>query len=123
MLNAVIERFVNSRLVYGETDCLQLCAAAVAAQCGCDHRLQFPEYHSKDEAEEILKAHGGLRSLIEGKLGAGLPGHMAQRGDIVLLRIGGDCAGVCLGSTAVTISPLGSISARRSHFLWCWRPA
>lgn len=123
LLTAVIERFRVRPMIYGETDCLQLCAAATAAQVGVDHAAKFPQYTSRDEAMQILHQCGGLRALVESVLGESKHGAAAQRGDIVLIDIGRECCGVCLGRTAVTMSEYGMVSVPRGkRFLAAWSP-
>lgn len=122
-LTAVIERFVTAPMIYGQTDCLQLCAAATAVSAGVDHTCRFPRYNSRAEAMRIIYDSGGVRGLVESVLGPSKRGLEAQRGDIVILDIGHECAGVCLGRTAVTMSDLGMISVPRGRrFLASWSP-
>lgn len=120
-LTSVIEQFRTRRMIYGESDCMQLCSAAVAAQRGVDHAAHFPRYESREDAMRILDAHGGMRGLVESVLGQSKPGEQAERGDIVLLDVGRECCGVCLGRTAVTMSDRGMVSVPRSkRFLAAW---
>lgn len=120
-LSTVIERFRTRPMIYGETDCMQLCSAAYAVQRGVDHAAKFPRYTSREDAMRIVNEHGGMRGLVESVLGQSKAGELAERGDIVLLDIGRECSGVCLGRTAVTMSERGMVSIPRgARFLAAW---
>lgn len=83
---------------WGSHDCCQFAARCVAAVTGTDHRLSFPAYKSKRQAQAILNEHGGMRAFLEKSLGQAVHPSRAMCGDIVLIDMGqGEQPAVCLG--------------------------
>jgi len=122
-LTDVYNEFYGKPMLYGLTDCMQLCARAWFAQTGTNFAAQFPNYRTEEEARKMIDGAGGMAAFIESLLGASKPGNQAKRGDVVLLNIGDISSGVCLGDTAITMSPRGIMSITRHRFLACWSPA
>lgn len=93
---------------YGVHDCIQFPARIVAAITGIDHRVGFPSYATKEEAQAIITEHGSLVSLI----GSVLPQHpaiaCAGRGDVVVMDTPeGEAGGICLGNFCAFAAPCG----------------
>lgn len=94
-----IEHWRHVPLIYGESDCLQVCGDVVYHLTGVDYRDVFPKYSSKAGAEEILAAVGGLAALISSVLGQRKHPSKAMRGDVVVASVSeGYVAGICLGA-------------------------
>lgn len=71
---------------WGSNDCALLAADAVVASTGFDLAGHLRgQYHTEQEAQQILEDEGGLQQLAATMLGEPMPRiSLAQRGDIVL---------------------------------------
>jgi hypothetical protein len=103
LLSAEITRVRTMPAKFGEHDCCTWAAHLVRLMTGVDHRVKFPEYHSREESEAILAQYCGMRGLAVSVLGEPLEPAHASIGDLVLLpaRELGETVGVCLGDLNV----------------------
>lgn len=89
LLSAFLREKRKADFVWGENDCLLLAADGVLAITGSDPAAQWRrKYASKEEAVELLKAHGGVRGIITEGLGIE-PHHeimKAMRGDVAMIN-------------------------------------
>lgn len=103
-----LANFIEARrerpFAWGDQDCVSLAADAVLAMTGLD--LLEPHrgaYETEDEADAILVAAGGIEALLADLAGRiGLPDRpvkRAQRGDLVMVRVGNhEVAGIVNGT-------------------------
>lgn len=107
VLAARVEHWRHIPMEYGKSDCLQMCGDFVFHLTGIDYRDQFPTYTSKEAAEEILAAVGGIVALITSVMGPRKHPSKAMRGDVIVASVDeGHVAGICLG--AVWVGPTSS---------------
>lgn len=103
-LTAFIEANRDRPLAWGEWDCCQFAAAAVAVMTGIDYRSAFPAYENEVEARALLANQGGIEALISSVLGPPKPIAWAKRGDVLAIETGaGMAAGICLGLYCVVV--------------------
>ncbi|KTT21905.1 DUF6950 family protein [Pseudacidovorax intermedius] len=113
-LDAFIDARRDQDFAYFERDCATLAADWVQLRTGADPlaslRLDGGPLASRRllTALRHVRAHGGLHAAAVELLGPALPGLMACRGDIVLMRSGGRLGlvsghafGICTGQNLV----------------------
>lgn len=78
---------------WGKNDCLSFVAGAIFAVSGQDFH---EEYSTEEEANEILKKHGGVIGMISNRLGheGSENVRMAGRGDVVVAYLPNLAAGI-----------------------------
>jgi hypothetical protein len=97
-LQRELDAAAGRRFRWGHHDCCQFAALCVRAVCGYEGRLLFPRYRTRREAEQLLEAEGGMRSLLIKALGQPVEVWRARKGDIVLIDMGrGEQPAVCNG--------------------------
>ena len=120
------------RFRWGVADCCLWACSGVEAMTGVDPAAQLREtYCDRDGAKRALRRFGGqgLLETIEKiarqheavRLASPL---YAQRGDVVLADGPGDCPdalGLCVGSTALFLTPRGLRSVHLKNALAAWR--
>ena len=75
---------------------------------GTDYRKEFPAYESREAAEAILAAHGGMAGLLTSVFGEPKAPLLACVGDVIAADFGdGLAAGICLGANICAPSPKG----------------
>lgn len=105
LLADFLEARRDQPFAWGAQDCMSLAADAVLHMTGLD--LLAPHrgaYQTEAEADAIVAAAGGMEALLAdlaGRLGLpDRPVRRAQRGDLVLVRVGNhEIAGVVNGSS------------------------
>jgi len=110
---------------YGQHDCAQFAARAIAAVTG--EPVAAPllaRYRSQTGARRLVNKHGGLDKLASTVLGAPVAATYARRGDIVYQATddGMGALGVCLGRVSVFLSADGGqVRIDTLHAACAWR--
>ena len=122
VMNATIDEWRGRTLVYGVADCFQFCAAMALAITEHDHRVSFPAYASKQEADAIIASFGSCRLLLTSVLGEDKPPAFAQRGDIVLMSMDDDidAPGICVGAHAFVMGLRGLVAQPMRSAVAAW---
>lgn len=108
---------------WGSNDCLAFASAAVQALTGVDFFSEYAGYSDESEAAELLKQNGGVKGIIRKHLGGGTNAILsAKRGDIALVRMPRDTAGVVddSGQFIALISPSGMVRVPLSKATRVW---
>lgn len=107
---------------FGVHDCCTFSFGAVMVQTDRDLIADVPRYTTKRQAAAVLKAGGGLESMVTQRLGEPIPVKTAQRGDVVLFDVGphGPALGVCVGAQFAATKPdgLGYFPMRHARMAW-----
>lgn len=126
-LAAVIEAARRTPYVLGESDCLCLACAAVAALTGVDYWPRFAGYTTRRGAlVTIARIAPSLGEAVTATLAVSpTPTLSARRGDLMLFRDGEgeDHLGVVAGSRVMLYLPdgLGSVGLDHPGLLCSWR--
>jgi hypothetical protein len=113
----------NMPFEWGTNDCLAFAGAAVHAITGDDYFAEYKGYTDEEGAKALLEKHGGVKGIISRHLGAGLGNYrLAKRGDIVMVRIPHDTAGVVddSGQRILVVTPTGTVALPISKAVRVW---
>lgn len=86
-LHALVDLRAAMPFAWGYQDCCAFAAAAVEAMTGIDPMADLRGYHSRETAEAILAAQGGLEAAVTARLGETVSTALARRGDVVLVDV------------------------------------
>ena len=121
-LHALVDLRAGMPFAWGYQDCCAFAAAAVEAMTGIDPMADLRGYHSRETAEAILAAQGGLEAAVTARLGEPVGTALARRGDVVLVDVARVSAlGICLGDFAAAPGPRGLEWVDRAFWRAAWR--
>lgn len=87
-LSAYLQENRSTPFQWGVKDCVMFAAKGLEAVSGVNMYAEYEGYATKEQAEEIITANGGISELVSKHLG---PGHrnfkQAKRGDLVLMKM------------------------------------
>lgn len=111
----------DAAFAWGVQDCATFAAGAVRAMTG--QTLDIPRVESADAYARLVREHGPLADQVAELLGAPLPSPaFAQRGDVVLVAIGGrETLGVCIGAEAAAPAAEGLLMVPMATASAAWR--
>lgn len=124
--HAALDEYVQARqavpFAWGANDCCTFAADWVMLARGSDPMADLRGVRSQRDAARILKAEGGLLAAVTARMGAPIPGRMAQVGDVVLLdHAGRQHMGVCMGEVVAVPSEQGLTLAPITLAEAAWR--
>lgn len=115
-LDALVFERLRVPFAWGHHDCVLFAADAVLATTGVDLAADVRQYSTARQALRMIRARGGLRSIVGSALGWPLPPAYACTGDVALLPMcGRDALGIVInggqiagpGADGLHIAPLG----------------
>lgn len=113
----------KNRLAFGTFDCCTLCADYLTAMHGKpDLMAEFREtYQSHAGAMATLDKHGGMKRLVEERLGEMQPMSACEAGAIVYGDFGeGPALGICCGHNIAAVGVRGLVFMPLSRGKGCW---
>lgn len=121
----LLSEYVNDarklKFKWGENDCLQYSAKWVEVATGSNFYSSYPEYSTKEDAQEILIANGGITKIVNSALGSGHRDYKkASRGDVALVKTPELTMGI-VADDGVTISVLSENGETRYPVSAGWR--
>lgn len=119
-LTRFLNRAAETPFAWGSFDCLLWLADLIAERCGIDPAADLRgTYSTMLAAARVVKDAGGMTKLVEGCVAPlGIKrAKIAARGDIAIVRIGGDggghfgnlAGGILLGGTVALICQAGLV--------------
>ncbi|MGL4574488.1 MAG: DUF6950 family protein [Burkholderiaceae bacterium] len=122
-LDDFIAANAGEAFAWASKNCCHFAAAWVAFATGRNPMAGIEAITSERQAMRVSARLGGLHKACAQRLGSpAIPGAMAQRGDIVLLRGPGlGLIGICNGADAVALTHSGLGSVPMTEALAAWR--
>jgi len=121
VLDERVEHWRTAPHVYGTTDCCQFCADIVLALVGVDYRMAFPIYASREEAEQVIAAEGGMIQMLTSVMGPAKHVSQAMKGDLLAVDFGdGIAPAICLGLNCCTLGPAGLVFVQTRRAVAAW---
>lgn len=114
----------NQPFVWGQNDCVYFAAKYIEIVTGNNFYSLYPNYETKEQANEIIKKNGSLESMVTRALGEGFTNHLkACRGNIALLKVPEETLGIVddTGQRIACVSLKGLLRARVSDGVRFWR--
>lgn len=120
-LQAFVRARRNMPFAWGTNDCVTLAADWVEECTGVHIEREWTDALS---AMREIERRGGLRQAVSDVLGEPIPVTLAQRGDLVLIDLGGrETMAVCVGEYALAASEMGALLHPVSDAVSAWRVA
>lgn len=112
-------------LAFGRFDCATLCADYLMQFHGMEDPMADlrGSYATHEEAMALVDGAGGMKGLIEQRLGAALPMARCEAGAIVYGEFGdGPALGICAGHNVACVGARGLTFHPLSRGEGCWLP-
>ena len=125
---AALDGYVHSRMdqafAWGVQDCCTFAADWVALATGADPMHDLRGLDTALAAHRKLDELGGMLAAVDARLGAHIPGGMAQAGDVVLITLasGSKAMAVCLGAWLCAPAEQGLAMLPITDAEAAWRP-
>lgn len=87
-MNSVINELADKDFKFGKNDCYVFTAELVKAWHGKDYTKLHAVYETELDAEEYMRAHGGIEALTTGTLGYSIDPLECRDGDVVSAQVG-----------------------------------
>jgi hypothetical protein len=125
--NEVVEEYGQKEFTWGQSDCFCFAADCIKAITGFDLLQNWREaYKTRDEALQLLEAHGGVQASAEEILeplgSTECEINFIRRGDLLLLEINGEnMLAIWDGFNALApIDGRGLCKLNKSFIKKCW---
>lgn len=105
---------------WGKSDCCMFSVGAVWAITGVNHGVNY-KYSTGLGAKKMLLKHGGVEAIATKHLGLPKSPLLANRGDVVSLKTGGEIAlGICIGNKIAAMQADGLIYLPMTQSIKSW---
>ena len=117
----VISRWSRRKFRYGAVDCCQFAGDIVREVTGRNPMDAF-SYSSREEAEEIIRSHGGLEAAVSATLGEPVGTDQAEDGDVLMVDSEqGPAVATCYRGRAIVLTPNGPMDWPLQFATRCWK--
>jgi len=114
-----LNKWEKRQFGYGDADCCQFTGFVVKELTGKDYLADF-HYTSEEQAEQIIKTNGDLKSTVSSALGDPTEGDLTDGSPVLVDLLEGEALGIKLGKFAVCLVKKGFVRIPEESIITGW---